>query len=64
MQFIIKPRSENGNYCLTVFNCGHRVGIHNSTNRNYIKRVIRKYSAWVTHSSAACFGKPVNVIWA
>jgi hypothetical protein len=26
--------------------------------------VIRKYSAWVTHSNAACFGKPVNVIWA
>ena len=64
MQFIIQPRTESGNYCLTVFNCGYRIAIHNSQSRKYIKRVIRKYTARMASPSHAGHGKPVHVVWA
>jgi len=64
MQFIIQPRSKLGNYCLTVFNCGYRIAIHNSQSRSYIKRVVRQYTDRMSSPSHAGHGKPVNVIWA
>ena len=63
MQFIIKPRSDHGNYCLTVFNCGYRIAIHNSQSRKYIKRVIRKYTDRMASPSHAGHGKAVTIAW-
>ena len=63
MQFIIQPLTDHGNYCLTVFNCGYRIAIHNSQSRKYIKRVIRKYTDRMANPSHAGHGKPVHVIW-
>ena len=63
MQFIIQPRSESGNYCLTVFNCGYRVAIHNSQSRSYIKRVIGDYTDRMSDPAHAGHGKAVTIAW-
>ncbi len=63
MQFIIQPLTAHGNYCLTVFNCGYRIAIHNSQSRKYIKRVIRKYTDRMASPSHAAHGKAVQVAW-
>ena len=61
MSFNITNR--NDLYTLRVYNIGYLVSIHNSHNKNYIKRLIRKYSEWVTHPKAACYGKEVQEDW-
>ena len=61
MTLLIKEKKYG--YELQVYNTGYRVAIHNSVSKKYIKGLIKKYSEWVNHKSAACFGHGVVVNW-
>ena len=63
MQFII-AKYKSGTLRLQVFNCGFQIATHNSENRNYLKRVIREYTARMSDPRHAGHGKEVHVIWA
>jgi len=58
-----KITNKAGLYTLCVYNIGYLVSMHNSHHKSYIKRLIRKYSEWVTHPKAACYGKEVQEDW-
>jgi hypothetical protein len=62
MQFIIAQTKQG--LRLQVFNCGFQIAIHNSDNRNYLKRVIGNYTARMNDPKHAGHGKEVHVIWA
>jgi hypothetical protein len=61
MTLLIKQSTRG--YELRVYNCGYNVSIHNSSSKKYIKRLITKYSEWVAHKKAACYGHKVLVDW-
>jgi len=63
MQFIIAT-TRSGLYKLQVFNRGFQIGLHNSESKQYIKRVIREYTARMEKLDHAAHGHPVHVIWA
>ena len=54
---------KGSHFQMDVYNTGYRVAIHNSVSKKYIKGLIKKYSEWVNHKSAACFGHGVVVNW-
>jgi hypothetical protein len=61
MTLLIKEKKYG--YELRVYNCGFNVSIHNSSSKKYIRKLIKKYSEWVTHKKAACYGHKVLVDW-
>ena len=60
MKLVVKKKKYG--YELRVFNCGYSIEIHNGA-RKYIKGLIKKYSEWVNHEHAACYGQGVVVDW-
>ena len=60
MTLLIKEKKYG--YELHVYNTGYRVAMHNGA-RKYIKGLITKYSDWVNHENAACYGQGVVVDW-
>ena len=53
---------KGSHFQMDVYNTGYRVAIHNGA-RKYIKSLIKKYSDWVNHENAACYGQGVVVDW-
>jgi len=61
MTLLIKDKGTH--YQMDVYNTGYRVSIHNSKSKKYLRTLIKKYSEWVTHKKAACYGHKVIVDW-
>ena len=61
MTLLIKDKGTH--YQMDVYNTGYRVSIHNSTSKKYLRTLIKKYSEWVNHKKAACYGHKVIVDW-
>ena len=61
MTLLIKDKGTH--YQMDVYNTGYRVSIHNSTSKKYLRTLIKKYSEWVNHENAACYGHGVVVNW-
>jgi hypothetical protein len=61
MTLLIKDKGTH--YQMDVYNTGYQVAIHNSHSKKYLRTLIKKYSEWVTHKSAACYGHKVIVDW-
>ena len=64
MQFIIANQTRQGNFRLQVFNRGFQIATHVSSNKSYLRQVIRGYKDAMRNVDHAAHGHEAHVIWA